>query len=70
MNPWTLTAIGAVLILAGFLLPLLMVLHVVESGFALAIFGYVCSLLGLPAAVYGILQRAGARRNGAQRRSA
>jgi hypothetical protein len=67
MSALTLTSIGAVLIVAGFLLPLLMVLHVVESGFALSILGYVCSLLGLPAAVYGILSRPGAARNGAQR---
>lgn len=50
---------GLVLLLAGFLLPFLMVLRVVEPGFALSFFAHFSSVVGLVTALYGIFDYVG-----------
>jgi hypothetical protein len=47
-------ALGFVLILAGFLLPFLMVLQVFESGMVLSFSAYCASLVGLVFSLYGV----------------
>ena len=47
MSPATSLALGFALILAGFLVPFLMVLQIVESGLALSVSAYCASLVGL-----------------------
>lgn len=54
-------ATGAVLIVAGFVLPFLMVLRVVEPGFALSFLAHFSSLIGLLLALYGAFQYVGSR---------
>jgi hypothetical protein len=53
MNAWLPIAISFVLVLAGFLLPFLMVLEVFEAGLVLSFSAYFSSLAGLVLAVYG-----------------
>ena len=53
MNSWLLIALSFVLILAGFLVPFLMVLGVLEAGFTLSFSAYFCSLVGLVLALDG-----------------
>ncbi len=59
MSSLTIIAIGVVLLLAGFLLPFLMVLRVIEPGFALSFLAHLSSIVGLLAALYGIFDYAG-----------
>jgi hypothetical protein len=59
MSPFTLIAIGFVLILAGFFLPLLMVLRVLEPGFVLSFSAHFSSLIGLLLALYGAVHYVG-----------
>jgi hypothetical protein len=47
MSPASSLALGFALILAGFLVPFLMVLQVLESGLVLSISAYCASLVGL-----------------------
>ena len=54
-------AAGLVLLLAGFLLPFLMVLQVLEVGFALSFLAHFSSLSGLVVALYGALRYVGSR---------
>ena len=54
MSPATSLAVGFVLILAGFLLPFLMVLQVLESSLVLSISAYCASLVGLVFSLYGV----------------
>jgi hypothetical protein len=54
MSPVTSLAIGFALILAGFFLPFLMVLQVLESGLVLSITAYCASLVGLVLSLYGV----------------
>ena len=54
--------IGFVLVLAGFLVPFLMVLGVVEPGFVLSFSVYFSSLFGLLLAFYGISHHVSLRR--------
>jgi hypothetical protein len=54
MSPVTSLAIGFALILAGFLLPFLMVLQVLESGLVLSVSAYCASLVGLVLSLYGV----------------
>jgi len=49
-----LVALGFALVLAGFLVPFLMVLEVLEAGFVLSFSAYFSSLVGLLLAFYGI----------------
>ena len=61
MSPVTSLAIGFALILAGFLLPFLMVLQVLESGLVLSISAYCASLAGLVLSLYGVSHYSSAR---------
>jgi hypothetical protein len=54
--------VGFVLILAGFLLPFLMVLQVLESGLVLSISAYCASLVGLVLSLYGVSHYGSSRR--------
>ena len=62
MSPVTSLAIGFALILAGFLLPFLMVLQVLESGLVLSISAYCASLVGLVLSLYGVSHYSSSRR--------
>jgi uncharacterized membrane protein len=53
MNSWLLIAIGFVLVLAGFLVPFLMALQVLEAGLVLSFSAHFLSLAGLVLAFYG-----------------
>ena len=61
MSPATSLALGFALILAGFLLPFLMVLQVLESGLVLSISAYCASLVGLVLSLYGVSHYSSAR---------
>jgi hypothetical protein len=54
MSPASSLALGFALILAGFLVPFLMVLQVLESGLVLSISAYCASLVGLGFSLYGV----------------
>ena len=62
MNSWLLIAISFVLVLAGFLVPFLMVLGVFESSFTFSFSAYFSSLIGLLLALYGISRLVSLRR--------
>jgi hypothetical protein len=47
IQPWKLIAIGFVLVLLGFLIPMLMVVNVIEAGFLLSFFSHGASISGL-----------------------
>ena len=47
LHPWQITAIGFVLVLLGFLLPLLMVIHIIEASFLLSFLSHGASVAGL-----------------------
>jgi hypothetical protein len=53
--------VGFVLILAGFLLPFLMVLQILESDLVLSISAYCSSLMGLVLSLYGVSHYSRAR---------
>jgi hypothetical protein len=61
MSPASSLALGFALILAGFLLPFLMVLQVLESGLLLSILAYCASLVGLGLSLYGVSHYSSAR---------
>jgi hypothetical protein len=54
----TIIVIGFILVLLGFLLPLLMVMKVLESTFFLNFFSFVASLIGLFLGLMGAAQMA------------
>jgi hypothetical protein len=54
MSPATSLAVGFVLIIAGFLLPFLMVLQILESNLMLNFSAYGASLVGLVLSLYGV----------------
>lgn len=56
MNPFALMVIGFTLVLGGFLVPFLMVLRLLEAGFALSFSAHFASLMGLFLALYGAVQ--------------
>jgi hypothetical protein len=62
MSPSMSLTVGFVLILAGFLLPFLMVLQVLESGLMLSVSAYCASLVGLVLSLYGVSHYSSARR--------
>ena len=62
MNSWLLIAISFVLILAGFLVPFLMVLRLLEPGFVLSLSVHFASLGGLVLALYGASHYTSSRR--------
>jgi hypothetical protein len=61
MTAWLLIALSFVLILAGFLLPFLMVLGVLETDFTLSFSAYFCSLTGLVLGLYGTFDHVDSR---------
>ena len=61
MSPATSLAVGFVLIFAGFLLPFLMVLQILESGLVLNVSAYCASLVGLVLSLYGVSHYSSAR---------
>jgi len=52
-DPRILLAIGFVLVMAGWILPVLMVMQVIESTFFLNFFSYAASVVGLMLGVVG-----------------
>jgi hypothetical protein len=52
-DPRVLLAIGFVLVMAGWILPVLMVMQVIESTFFLNFFSYAASVVGLMLGVVG-----------------
>ncbi len=63
MSPKTIMALGFALVLAGFVLPFLMVLRVLESGFFLSFTAHVTSLIGLLLALYGAFEHLSSTRH-------
>jgi len=55
-------AVGLALISAGFLLPLLMVLQLLEPGFAWSLSAYSSSVVGVLVALYGAFAHVGSRK--------
>lgn len=47
MSPLNIIAIGFVLVVLGFAIPVLMVLHIIEASFLLAFFSHGASVAGL-----------------------
>ena len=62
MSSFKLVATGFALVLAGFLVPFLMVLGVLDPGFVLSFSAYFSSLFGLLLAFYGISHHVSLRR--------
>ncbi len=61
-SPWRLIALGFVLVMAGWILPFLMVIHVIPSTFFLNFFAYIASVLGLFLGIWGAALYAQSRR--------
>jgi hypothetical protein len=61
LSALNLMAAGFVLLLTGFLVPFLMVLRVLEPGFALTFLAHFSSLTGLLVALYGAIQYVSSR---------
>jgi hypothetical protein len=61
LSALNLMATGFVLLLTGFLVPFLMVLRVLEPGFALSFLAHFSSLTGLLVALYGAIQYVSSR---------
>lgn len=53
-NPRRLIVIGGVLLLVGWIVPLLMVLRVIQESFLLAFVGYAASVAGLVTGLIGV----------------
>jgi hypothetical protein len=62
MNAYLLIAISFALVLAGFLVPFLMVMQVLEPGLVLSFSAYFLSLGGLLLGLYGAFHFNGSRR--------
>jgi hypothetical protein len=62
MNSRLLIAISFLLVLAGFLVPFLIVLQVLEPGLMLSFWAYFSSLVGLVLALYGAFDYVNSRR--------
>ncbi len=58
MNPWLsplkMMVIGALLMIMGVVLPMLMILNMIETTFFLALLSYGSSLMGMFLAFYGL----------------
>jgi hypothetical protein len=52
-NPIYILIIGGVLVLAGMILPLLMVMQIIRSTYALNFISYIASFIGLMAGIIG-----------------
>jgi hypothetical protein len=61
MNSLKLVTIGFALVLAGFLVPFLMVLQILESNLILNFSAYGASLVGLVSSLYGVSQYSSSR---------
>ena len=58
LNPKTLLIVGSVLLLAGFILPVLMIIHIIDSTFFLNFLAFGASTLGLLIGMVGALSLA------------
>lgn len=54
INPGWLIGIGAVLLVAGVVFPLLMVVKILESTYFLNFFSYICMILGMVISTIGL----------------
>jgi hypothetical protein len=61
-RPWLIIGLGFVLVLAGFVLPFLMVLRVIPPSFALSFFSYAASTAGLFLGLIGVAMQMPRRR--------
>jgi len=52
-SPWKLIGLGFVLMMAGWIFPFLMVIHVIPSTFFLNFMSYIASVLGLFLGIWG-----------------
>lgn len=57
MSPWILMSLGFVFVIAGCLLPLLMVLEILAAGFTVSFAAYLSSFAGLLMALCGAVRR-------------
>jgi hypothetical protein len=62
MNAWLLMTLSLVLLLAGFLVPFLMVMQILEPGFVLSFSAHFSSLAGLLVGLYGAFHLRSSRR--------
>jgi hypothetical protein len=62
MNSWLLIAVSFVFVLAGFLVPFLIVLEILEAGFVLSFSAHFLSLGGLLLALYSAFHYTSSRR--------
>jgi hypothetical protein len=53
-RPWAIIGLGFVLVLAGFVIPFLMVMRIIQPSFALSFFSYAASTAGLFLGIIGI----------------
>ena len=53
-RPWVIIVVGLVLVLAGFVLPFLMVMRLIQPSFALSFLSYAASTMGLFLGMIGI----------------
>ncbi len=61
-SPWRLIVLGFVLVMAGWILPFLMVIHWIPSTLFLNFFAYIASVLGLFLGIWGAALYAQSRR--------
>jgi len=62
-SPWKLIALGFALVMAGWIFPFLMVLHVIPSTFFLNFLSYIASVMGLFLGIWGAALYARSRMN-------
>jgi hypothetical protein len=55
--------IGLILLLLGVILPILMIMHILESTYFLNFFAYACQIVGLTIGIIGIAYRSAKNRN-------
>jgi apolipoprotein N-acyltransferase len=53
-SPWSLIALGFILVMLGWIGPFLMVIHVIPSTFFLNFLSYIASVLGLFLGIWGV----------------
>jgi hypothetical protein len=52
-NPWEIIALGFILVLLGFLVPMLMIVHAIEANLFLSFASHVASVAGLFLGIVG-----------------
>ncbi len=62
LSPLGMIGLGFILVLLGFVIPLLMVIDVIQAGFLLAFLGYAASMAGLMLGLIGTALYARERR--------